>query len=256
MIAGLLVYLAFAVFIGGLIVRLWRYTRTPAPLKIPLMPAPQTYAGVLQRLFFEVFLFRSLFRASRWTWVFGWLFHAGLLIVALSHLQYFTDPIWNWVAFIVPFSHFAAYAMVVGLAGLLVRRITIARIRYISAPSDYLMLLLFLAIAGSGLLMHHVFYPDILGVRQFTLGLVTGNPGSLPGQWLLWLHVCLFAVLLLIFPFSKLLHAPGIFFNPVFTQRDNARERRHINPWSKSSGNDNTRQQRSQSKTGNGRRAP
>lgn len=233
MIAGLLLYLVIAIFVAGILARIWRYARTPAPLKIPLMPAPQTRGGVLLRLAAELVLFRSLFRASRWTWVFGWLFHAGLLVVVLSHFQYFSDPIWWWVAMLVPYSHFAAYAMVFGLIGLLCRRILIVRIRYISAPSDYLMLLLLLTLASSGLLMHHVFYPDILAVRRFTLGMITGDLSSLPVQWLLWVHISLFALLMLIFPFSKLLHAPGIFFNPVFNQRDNAREQRHINPWSK-----------------------
>ncbi len=241
MFAGWLLYLAFAIFILGLLARILRYARTPAPLKIPLMPAPRTTGGVVLRLLQEVLLFRSLFRASRWTWVFGWLFHAGLLIVALSHLQYFTDPIWGWVAMIVPFSHMAAYAMVVGLTGLLCRRIMVVRIRYISAPSDYLMLVLFLVLAGSGLLMHHVFYPDILGLRHFTLGLVSGNLSALPAQWLLWVHIGLFALLLLIFPFSKLLHAPGVFFNPVFTQRDNARGKHHVNPWSENTEPDDKR---------------
>ena len=39
------------------------------------------------------------------------------------------------------------------------------------------------------------------------------------------------ALLMLIFPFSKLLHAPGVFFSPTRNQVDNARERRHLAPW-------------------------
>jgi nitrate reductase gamma subunit len=39
--------------------------------------------------------------------------------------------------------------MVIGLIGLMGRRIAIERIRYISAPSDYLMLLLLLVIGVS-----------------------------------------------------------------------------------------------------------
>ena len=39
------------------------------------------------------------------------------------------------------------------------------------------------------------------------------------------------AVLMLIFPFSKLLHAPGMFFSPSRNQVDNPRERRHLAPW-------------------------
>jgi hypothetical protein len=36
---------------------------------------------------------------------------------------------------------------------------------------------------------------------------------------------------MLVFPFSKLLHAPGLFFSPTRNQADNPREKRHIAPW-------------------------
>jgi nitrate reductase gamma subunit len=36
---------------------------------------------------------------------------------------------------------------------------------------------------------------------------------------------------MLVFPYSKLLHAPGIFFSPSRNQVDNPREQRHLAPW-------------------------
>jgi len=36
---------------------------------------------------------------------------------------------------------------------------------------------------------------------------------------------------MIIFPFSKLLHAPGVFFSPTRNQIDNPRERRHLANW-------------------------
>jgi hypothetical protein len=44
-------------------------------------------------------------------------------------------------------------------------------------------------------------------------------------------HLGLVAVLMLIFPISKLLHAPGLFFSPTRNQADTAREVRHIASW-------------------------
>jgi len=38
-------------------------------------------------------------------------------------------------------------------------------------------------------------------------------------------------VLLAIFPISKLLHVPGVFFSPTRNQVDDARKKRHISPW-------------------------
>ena len=50
--------------------------------------------------------------------------------------------------------------------------------------------------------------------------------GVLVIDWLL-----LVALLMIIFPFSKLLHAPGVFFSPTRNQADNPREKRHLAPW-------------------------
>ena len=52
-----------------------------------------------------------------------------------------------------------------------------------------------------------------------------------PGDVLVAVHLALVAVLMLIFPFSKLLHAPGVFFSPTRNQVDDPRERRHLAPW-------------------------
>jgi nitrate reductase gamma subunit len=152
----LLFYFATAVLTIGLALRIRLYAKTPAPLRIPTMPAPLTGAGVIGRMFFEVTLFRSLFKANKWTWVFGWLFHAALLLVLLRHLRYFTDPVWSWVVLIQPLGAYAAFVMIAGLAGLWARRFLVDRVRYISAPSDHLMLALLIAIGVSGLAIKYV----------------------------------------------------------------------------------------------------
>lgn len=235
MLLSLLFYVACAVFVIGVGRRVYRYASTPAPLKIPTTPAPTTRAGVAARLLREVVFFESLFKASLWTWLFGWLFHAGLFVTLLAHLRYFTEPVWWWVALIAPLSPYAGLAMLVGLAGLLARRFLVDRVRYISAPSDYLMLVFLMCIAGSGLLMRYVFHTDIVALKQFALGLLGFDFSSIPGDAVLWLHLILVACLLLVFPFSKLLHAPGLFFSPSRNQVDNPREKRHTAAWARES---------------------
>ncbi|MCP4188720.1 MAG: nitrate reductase, partial [Gammaproteobacteria bacterium] len=44
-------------------------------------------------------------------------------------------------------------------------------------------------------------------------------------------HLLLVALLLIIFPFSKLLPVPGVFFSPTRNQADNPREKRHQPSW-------------------------
>jgi len=49
-----LFYIAFLVLAYGLISKILQYKNTPAPLKIPTMPAPTTQAGVIFRMSKEV----------------------------------------------------------------------------------------------------------------------------------------------------------------------------------------------------------
>lgn len=226
-----LFYVAGLVLVLGLAVRIADYWRTPVPLKIPTTPAPTSQAGVVFRMAREVMLFESLFKSNLWIWALGWLFHAGLALVVLRHLRYFTEPVWSWVALIQPFGIYAGFAMAAGLTGLWARRFLVERIRYISTPSDHLMLALLLAIAASGLAMKFVMHTDIVGLKAFFLGLLRVDPQPLPGDVALYAHLALVALLMIIFPFSKLLHAPGVFFSPTRNQVDNPREVRHIAPW-------------------------
>lgn len=226
-----LFYLATVLFLGGLAYRIYGYARTPAPLKIPTTPAPTTTPGVALRLAREVVLFESLFKSSKWTWLFGWVFHFALLLVLLRHLRYFTEPIWTFVVLIQPFGTYAGFAMIGGLLGLWARRILVDRVRYVSTPSDHLMLLLIVAIGLTGLGMRYVAHTDIVAVKAFMLGLLVLDWQPLPADPVLLVHLFLVATLLIIFPISKLLHAPGLFFSPTRNQVDNARETRHVAAW-------------------------
>ncbi len=226
-------YVASAVLAAGLIVKVRQYWMTPAPLKIPTTPAPVNTRGVVARMAREVVLFESLFKSSKWTWLCGWLFHVSLVLVAIRHLRYVTEPVWTLSQWLQPFGLYAGFAMLAGLTGLLVRRICVARVRYISAPSDHLMLVLLLALGGSGLAMKYVAATDIVALKAFMLGLLRFDWQPLPADAVLLVHLALVVLLMLVFPFSKLLHAPGVFFSPTRNQADDSRERRHVTPWAR-----------------------
>lgn len=231
LVYSVLFYVATAVFVVGLALRIRRYARTPAPLKIPTTPAPTSGQGVALRLAREVVFFESLFKASKWTWLFGWMFHAALVLVLLRHLRYFQQPVWTPVVWVQAFGIYAGFALVAGLAGLWARRWLVDRVRYISTPSDHLHLALLLAIGLSGLGMRFVAPTDIVALKAFMLGLMRFDPQPLPADPLLLVHLALVALLMLIFPISKLLHAPGLFFSPGRNQADSSREVRHLAAW-------------------------
>jgi nitrate reductase gamma subunit len=226
-----LFYAVTLILVVGLARRIRDYARTPAPLMIPTMPAPLTRSGVAGRMAREVVLFESLFRSNKWIWLFGWMFHVGLALVLVRHLRYFTEPVWAWVALLQPIGIYAGFAMVAGLGGLWLRRLVLERIRYISTPSDHLMLVLLLAIGLSGLAMKFVAHTDVVAVKAFFLGLMRFDWQPLPADPLLLIHLFLVATLMAVFSVSKLLHAPGVFFSPTRNQADTAREVRHLAPW-------------------------
>lgn len=228
-----LFYFATLVLLVGLANKILQYARTPAPLKIPTTPAPVTKSGVIFRMIREVVLFESLFKGNKWTWIFGWIFHFGLLLVTLRHIRYFMDPVWLPIQHIQPFGIYGGIAMVVGLAGLWSRRFLVDRVRYITGPSDHLILALLVGIGLTGLGMSFVIHVDVISVKQFFLGLMRFNVQPLPADPLLLLHLLLVVILMIVFPFSKLLHAPGLFFSPSRNQVDNPREQRHLAPWAK-----------------------
>ena len=225
-------YISVLIFIIGVSYKLVQYWNTPAPLKIPIAPASLNTSGVLIRYFREIFLFSSLYKSSKWTWLFGWSFHLALVLLFFRHLPYFWPGEVPQILYKTEVLKYSSYLLFFGLVGLLIRRIFVDRVRYISSPSDYLMLLLLIFIASTGMLMtfgnNH---PNMLLVTNFASGLITFQWSELPKEVIFLAHIFPVFFLIAIFPISKLLHAPGIFFSPTFNQVDNARKKRHISDW-------------------------
>jgi nitrate reductase gamma subunit len=228
---AVLFYAATAILVVGLAVKIAGYARTPAPLKIPTTPAPTTRGGVVLRMAREVLFFESLFKSNKWTWGLGLMFHGALALVLMRHLRYFQDPVWTPVTWVQFAGTYAGFAMVAGLAGLWARRFLVDRVRYISTPSDHLHLALLLAIGLSGLGMRFVAHTDIVAVKAYMLGLMRLSIQPLPADPALLVHLTLVALLMIVFPISKLLHAPGVFFSPTRNQADDPREARHLAGW-------------------------
>ncbi|MGN7611687.1 respiratory nitrate reductase subunit gamma [Magnetococcales bacterium HHB-1] len=228
-------YLVLIIFAIGFVWRIVLYFRAPAPLKIPTTPAPVTKTGVAWRMFTEVAFFNSLFKGNKWTWIGGYAFHIAMLLVLIRHLRYFCDPLPPIFAQYQIIGIIAGIVMVGALLFLLVRRYWVERTRHISSTADYLMLLLLIGIGGSGLLMKftEAARPDIIEIKKAMMSWVSLQGFETPSDLMFIIHFVLVLILLAIFPFSKLMHAGGIFFSPTRNQVDNPREEKHVNPWSK-----------------------
>ncbi|MDD2967059.1 MAG: sulfate reduction electron transfer complex DsrMKJOP subunit DsrM [Desulfovibrionaceae bacterium] len=222
---------------------------------------PSTKWGVVKRMFLEVFFFRSLFRntyaevredgprivyfSSKWLWCFALLFHYCFLLVFIRHFRFFIDPVPACITFIeavdgvlqigAPRLYLTGVLLLTALLFLLGRRLFNERLRYLSLMNDYFPLLLIIALVLSGMSLRYFIKTDIASVKAFTMGLVTFQPvgaevtkniGSL-----FFVHLTYLSVLLMYFPFSKLMHAPGVFFSPTRNLPNNTRAVHHENPW-------------------------
>lgn len=208
--------------VTGTLFKVVFWLRSQSRLSIPLAPAPATNAGVAGRMMLELFVFRSLWRASRLTWMASIALHYGLLLVLLMHLRFAADYLPLWLVPFIRISGWASLALIGGLLILFLRRCLVDRIRYISAPSDYLHLLLIMAIALSGVLLKRAWPTDLYQVGSFLRGAVTLSWQPLPDHTGLVVHLLLVLLLLLVFPISKLVHGVGILVTPTFTQRDSS----------------------------------
>lgn len=224
--------------------------------------SPSTGFGVAGRLILETLLFRSLFRNTapgptaaaadicpspvflerKALWLAAMALHWSLLIIVVRHLRLFVDPVPGFVAALAAIDGFfelgtprwyaSNVAVVAALGYLGARRLRDPLLRYLTLPADFLALAALAAAAGTGIVLRYVAPADLVAVRGYTLSLVALAPGPLP-EPAVWLAAHLVAVsfLLAILPFTKMMHAAGIWLVPTRNQPTDSRRRRHVNPW-------------------------
>jgi nitrate reductase gamma subunit len=218
--------------------------------------SPYTRLDVVGRMALEVLLFRSLFRntvatlrpgprltytSSKWLWLGALVFHWALLIVAVRHYRFFLEPVpWpigklnaldGFLQVTLPAFYISDALLLAALAYLLLRRCARGPVRFLSLGQDYFPLYLIAGIAISGVWMRYGAQLDVVGVKALTQSLVRLRPEAQAGAGVLFhMHLFLVCVLGAYFPFSKLMHAGGVFLSPTRNLANNSRARRHINP--------------------------
>ena len=223
------------------------------------LESPHTTTEVVARMALEILTFRSLFRntkselydgpkityeSSKWLWLFALIFHYSFLVIVIRHMRLFLNPVPEFIVWLdwadsmfeigTPALYLTDAGLLIGLIYLFARRFTNRQVRYISLANDYFPLLLLIAIGATGVLMRMFLREgiDIAAIKQLGVGLVTFSPtittdiGSI-----FYIHLFLVCVLLVYFPFSKLMHLGGVFLSPTRNMRNDSRQVRHVNPW-------------------------
>ena len=225
-------YIAIAVFLVGMLYHLINWKKLPSP-PMTLYPAGSEPGSKTTNILKEAFLFRSLFKGDRFLWIVAWGFHIVLALIFLGHLRVF----FNLDALLMNLgmsetSISAMSSAVGGAAGVLIllaailliaRRMAIPRVREITNVADYGMLILLAAVIVTGNLMRfggaHV---DLAETRAWFASLATFS-GSASAAVLqngtFVLHMALALLLIMLIPFSKILHVGGIFFTQYLVRK-------------------------------------
>jgi nitrate reductase gamma subunit len=264
-------YLALAIFVVGFVLKVWGWASSPVPFRITTTcgqgkslpwikrtPLDSPYSGweTFWRMVLEVVLFRSLFRntaselkegrvvhgSTKWLWLAGIVFHYSFVVIVLRHINYFVTPTPGFVTLLqnvdgfmqigLPILYMTDVFFLAAVGYLFLRRIWFPEIRYLSLAADYFPLFLLLAIGTTGVMMRYFIKVDIVSVKELAVGLFSLNPAVPVGiNPLFYIHLFLVCVLLMYFPFSKLMHMGGIFLSPTRNLPNNNRAVRHVNPW-------------------------
>ncbi|MCX5907555.1 MAG: respiratory nitrate reductase subunit gamma, partial [Deltaproteobacteria bacterium] len=139
-------------------------------------------------------------------------------------------PLPEWVVALQTVGLYAGYFIPIPLAVLLIRRLVMERVLYVSILGDYFALLLLLAITVSGTLLRAFFKTYLIEVKALVVGLLHFAPVVPEFHWLFGLHFLLVMALLIYFPLGKLMHSGGLFLSPTHNQRSNFKKR-FVNPW-------------------------
>ncbi len=219
---------------------------------------PSGLPGVVIRMALEVLVFRSLLRntkaklypaenrlaygTSLGLWAAAMAFHWSMLVILIRHLRLALSPVPAVVTFVekadglletgVPVFFVTTILFLAALVFLLGRRLLDPQVRYISLVDDYFPLLLLLGIGLSGFWLRHFAKADVVGIKELVVGLASFHP-VLPAAIhpLFFGHLFLVSMLLIYFPFGKLVHMPGVFLSPTRNLANNNRRVRHVNPW-------------------------
>lgn len=265
-------YLAAGVFLAGIVARVVGWARAPVPFRIPTtcgqqralawipnqrLENPHGRWAVIGRMALEILCFRSLLRNTKTAlvdgrrlvyatdlslWAGAMALHWAMLVILLRHLRLLVVPVPGFVTFLervdgfleigMPVVYVTSFVFLAAAAYLLLRRLLVPTVRYVSLVGDWFPLFLLIGIAGSGIWLRHLAPTDIPSVKAMLLGLTHFAPMVAPSVTpLFYGHLLLGSVLLAYFPFSKLVHAPGVFLSPTRNLANSNRAVRHVNPW-------------------------
>jgi nitrate reductase gamma subunit len=198
----------------GSVFQIWRRQYRPT---IHLFPGrPRTKGLEWVRLVKGFLFFTGLWKRDKVLWVGSWLLHFGLALYVLGHARLIL-PLGLQIDHVLIFvTTVGCWLMTVSGVYLLFRRVLVQRVREITDFRDYLSDLILLAFSFTALMV--ALDGGVSGDEAvaYLIGFFTfSQMGVDAGAWWVW-HMLALQALLLVMPFSHLLHFGGIFLSRQF----------------------------------------
>lgn len=198
-------YAVMLLFLAGLINRAVIYVRGAANVSwdaaLQVRESPLLTAYMLM----DILFLGRLLKANPLIWIWEWLFHVSFGLVLLRHLRYFLNPVPGWVFAVQPLGVIAGYTLPLSLIVVLFMKLFSEK-GYFSSYNFYLIAQL-LAIGATGLLMNTLIKTDLVGIKHFSMGIVTFRPEVVPCSYSFLLHFVCFMLFILSLP-SHIFTAP------------------------------------------------
>ncbi len=225
LVAGIMVYVSVTIFILGVAYQTYRWLRAPKTrIKTGIFPKPDGAASRWLRVGIDSFTFPQVIKVDRTIWVFTILFHLALLGAFVGHLRLIRE--FNFLLNLLGpkgMDQFALWSggvmgvlLVVALVYYLFRRL-VSPYKEISVPEDFILLFLLILVAVMG--DHLRFFGKIHAAdyRTYFHSLSAFKPAfpkvlaESSTKWALDAHLLFANLLLIYFPFSKLVHVIAAF---------------------------------------------
>ena len=225
LVAGIMVYVAVAIFIFGMAYQVYQWLRAPKTrIKTGVFPKPRSAAARWIRVGTDSFTFPQVVKVDRWTWVFTILFHFALLGALVGHLRLVHEftPLLNMLGpkgmdqFALWSGGLMGIILLVALIYYLFHRLK-SPYKEISVPEDFILLFLLILVVAMGDHMRFLGKIHAADYRIYLQNLLAFEPAfpkvlaDSPTKWALVSHILFANLLIIYFPFSKLVHVIATF---------------------------------------------
>ncbi len=225
LVAGIMVYVAVAIFILGMAYQVYQWLRAPKTrVKTGVFPKPRSAATRWGEVAIDSFTFPQVIKIDRTMWVFTIFFHFALLGAFVGHLRLIHEitPLFNLLGtqgmdqFALWSGSLMGILLMVALVYYLLRRL-VSPYKEISVPEDFILIILLILAVVMGDYMRFLGKVHTTDYRAYLQSLIALRPAfprvlaDSSTKWALVLHVLFANLLFIYFPFSKLVHLIATF---------------------------------------------